>query len=248
MAKKPRTPDPPRRVQAPQRRHAPRRGLSPERRRALLLYGGAAGGLIALAVVLVFVLGNKGSSEAANPASIAATMRAAGCQYKDVAAEPGVHIQTATQVVTYNTYPPTSGTHHPVPAIWGNYSQPVDPRQAVHNMEHGGVVIWYGPQISEAERKKIDDFYNASPNAMLVTPIEPAAKYVKYPAHKGLTTQIALTAWTAGIKDNEVVNARGVVAICPRFNEKAFTAFRDTMRGHGPESGRFPVDSLKPGS
>lgn len=246
MAKKPRTPDPPRRVQAPQRRHAPRPGLSPERRRALLLYGGAAAGLIALAVVLVVVLGNKGSSEAANPAAIAATMRAAGCQYKDVAAEPGVHITTATQTVKYDTYPPTSGTHHPTPAIWGNYSQPVDPRQAVHNLEHGGIVIWYGPEISQAQRTDITNFYDESPNAMLVTPIEATAKYVKYPAHKPLTMQIALSAWTAGIENNEIVNARGVVAICPRFNEKAFAAFRDAFRGKAPE--RFPVNSLKPGT
>jgi hypothetical protein len=246
VAKKPRTPDPPRRVQAPQRRHAPRTGLSPERRRALLLYGGAAGGLIALAVVLVIVLGNRGESEAANPAAIAATMRAAGCQYKDVPAAPGTHITTATQTVTYDTYPPTSGMHHPAPAIWGNYSQPVDPRQAVHDLEHGGIVIWYGPRISDAQRTAITDFYNDSPNGILVTPIEANAKYVKYPPHKPLTTEIALSAWTAGTKDDEVVNARAVLAVCPRFDDKAFTTFRDTFRGKGPE--RFSVDSLKPGT
>ena len=48
-----------------------------------------------------------------------------------------------------------------------------------------------------------------------------------------LGDKIALTAWTQ-------------LATCTRFDEKAFSAFRDAFRGKGPE--RFPVSSLKPGT
>ena len=37
-----------------------------------------------------------------------------------------------------------------------------------------------------------------------------------------------------------------MVASCPKFDEKAFTAFRDEFRGKGPE--RFPVSILTPGT
>ena len=249
MAKKARTPNPPRPVQAPKRRKRERHGLDPERRRNLLLYGGAAAGAVALVVVLVFVLGGRGggSGGKGDPAAIAATMRAAGCQYKDVAAtSTGLHMQQEDQVITYNTYPPTSGEHHPAAVIWGAYSQPVDPRQVVHNMEHGGIVLWYGPEIPDAERRALTDFYNENPNGIVVTPLDPSPKLVKFPQHTNLTTQIALTAWTASVEGGRIEESRGVVAICPRFDRSAFTAFRDQFRGKGPE--RFSVDSLRPGT
>jgi hypothetical protein len=34
--------------------------------------------------------------------------------------------------------------------------------------------------------------------------------------------------------------------VCPTFDEKAFSAFRDAYRGKGPE--RYPVDTLTPGA
>jgi hypothetical protein len=74
MAKKTRTPAPPRKVQAPQRRTATKqRPRSPEDRRFLLMsIGFAASGLIAVAVAALFllVLNNNGSSSAVTvPAS-----------------------------------------------------------------------------------------------------------------------------------------------------------------------------------
>jgi hypothetical protein len=43
----------------------------------------------------------------------------------------------------YNSNPPTSGPHSPVAAPWGVYREPVPKEVLVHNMEHGGVVVWY---------------------------------------------------------------------------------------------------------
>jgi hypothetical protein len=246
VAKKPRTPDPPRRVQAPKQRHEPRQGLDEHRRRQLL-FGLAGSGLVGLVVVLVVILTGGKSGPAGSPQAIAATMKAAGCTLSTSKAGPSAqHITSFSQSVTYSTYPPVSGRHYYQPAIWGNYTQEVDPRQAVHNEEHGGIDLWVGPKVSAAERKQISDFYDESPNAMLVTPIEDTATGVKYPQHAAPGSKIYLTAWTVEIKNSNIVSGKNVIATCPRFNLKAFRAFRDEFRGKGPE--RFPVSSLTPGT
>jgi hypothetical protein len=187
--------------------------------------------------------------DAGDPARIVPVLEAAGCEVDAAPADEATHITGRNQVVTYQTYPPTTGRHHPVPAIWGKYSQPVDPRQVVHNLEHGGVVIWFGPQLSDADRNKLSDFYDESPNALLVTPIDEQARFVRYPPHEPLTTELALTAWTTPIDPGNASPAgrgQGVIAICPHFDRGAFVAFRDEFRGKGPE--RFPVNRLTPGS
>ena len=58
---------------------------------------------------------------------------------------------------------------------------PVDPRQAVHNLEHGGVVIWYGPDISTADREALDGFYDEDENGLIITPIPDPYPGVTYP-------------------------------------------------------------------
>jgi uncharacterized protein DUF3105 len=246
VAKKPRTPPPPRRVQAPKQRHAPRQGLD-ERRRRLILYGLAGAGFLGLVVVLgVVLLGGK-NAPAGNPAAVAATLRAAGCTLTtSKASESAQHINSPDVPVTYSSFPAVSGRHFGAPAIWGNYTQPVDPRLGVHNEEHGGIVIWVGPKVSASERQKISDFYDESPNAMLVTPIEDATKGITYPKHAAPGSKIYLTAWTVEIKKGNIVNGKNVIATCPRFNLKAFRAFRDEFRGKGPQ--RFPVSVLTPGT
>jgi hypothetical protein len=246
VPKKPRTPPPPRRVQAPKQRHAPRQGLDAARRRTVL-YGVAAAGIVALGVVLVVILAGGKNAKSGNPRAVAGTMRAAGCMLTTSKASSSTqHISSFDQSVTYSTFPPVSGRHHIQPAIWGNFTQEVDPRQAVHNEEHGGIVIWVGPKVSETERQKISNFYDESPNAMLVTPIEDTATGVKYPKHAPPDSKIYLTAWTVEIKNGNIVKGTNVIAACPRFNEKAFTAFRDEFRGKGPQ--RFRVSDLTPGT
>ena len=248
MAKKPRTPPPPRKVQAPKQRQDPHRGLDADRQKKLL-YGVAGAGLIGLVVALIVVFASGGSGKAGNPQAIAATMRAAGCTLTTSKAAPSAeHITSLspTTKVTYSTYPPVSGKHYQIPPIWNNYTQLVDPRVAVHAEEHGGIVIWVGPDVSAAERQKISDFYDESPNAILVTPIENTAVAVTYPKHGAPGSKIYLTAWTTQVKNGEVTGGTNVIATCPRFNEDAFKAFRDEFRGKGPE--RFPVSQLTPGT
>jgi hypothetical protein len=69
---------------------------------------------------------------------------------------------------------------------------------------------------------------------------------VRYPAHAKPDSKIYLTAWTVDIKNGNITEGQNVIATCPRFSEKAFSAFRDEFRGTGPE--RFPVSTLTPGT
>jgi uncharacterized protein DUF3105 len=230
MARKDRAPTPPKRPQGPRQRAAhPQR--SDDARRRLILYLVAGSGVVALvAVVAALALaGGGGGGSSSDPR---AALEAAGCTYQVTpAAKFGQHVTSLQAKVHYTTFPPASGKHYSVPAVWGYYTEPVLELQAVHNLEHGGIVISWGSDVPQAETKKIEDFYNESPNAMLAFPL---------PALRG---KIALVAWSENPNEKRGQNR---IAKCARFDEKAFKAFRDAFRGKGPE--RFPVDQLAPGS
>jgi len=148
MARKDRAPNPPKKPQAPQRRSTPSGPRDAQRRR--LLYILAATGLVGLAIVLGVVFLTGGGDK-----DLAATMESAGCQLKTVQAQVGNHsaAENATSNPKWNTDPPTSGPHFPVPAVYGEYDSPLKPAQFVHNLEHGYTVVWYR---SSAPRDQID--------------------------------------------------------------------------------------------
>jgi hypothetical protein len=52
----------------------------------------------------------------------------------------GQHLPVG-QAIPYPSYPPTSGQHSESPASWGFHTEPVVDEVAVHNLEHGGVVV-----------------------------------------------------------------------------------------------------------
>ena len=59
--------------------------------------------------------------------------------------------------VTWTTFPPASGEHWRTPAIWGFYRAALNPRQVVHNEEHGGVILWWGPQTPASTVRLVSD-------------------------------------------------------------------------------------------
>jgi hypothetical protein len=229
MARKDRAPNPPKKPQAPQRRSTPSGPRDAQRRR--LLYILAATGLVGLAIVLGVVFLTGGGNK-----DLAATMESAGCQLKTVQAQVGNHsaAENATSNPKWNTDPPTSGPHFPVPAVYGEYDSPLKPAQFVHNLEHGAVFVLYGPKVPAATVTQLSDFYNEDTTGMLLAP---------YPK---LGDKIALGAWTVP-DDFEPggTNGTAYLATCPKFDQDAFATFRDELRFRGPE--RFPPDSLQPG-
>ena len=54
----------------------------------------------------------------------------------------GQHVPEGQSVI-YNSVPAVGGPHWPAPAPWGVSDVPIPEERAVHNLEHGGVVISY---------------------------------------------------------------------------------------------------------
>lgn len=52
----------------------------------------------------------------------------------------GQHLPVG-QTIAYPAYPPTSGQHSASASTWGLHTEPVVDELAVHNLEHGGVVV-----------------------------------------------------------------------------------------------------------
>jgi hypothetical protein len=234
MARKDRAPAPPKRpVQAPQRRSTPANPADLARQKRLL-YLVAGSGVLALAVVLGIIFLAGGSDDEA------ATLAKGGCTLKSFAAVANKSdhsdVPSLTTKPKWNSFPPTNGPHYGTPAVWGSYDEPVPLVQTTHNLEHGGIVILYGKDVPDAEVEKLRDWYADDPNALIVAPLDE------------LGARIDLTAWTAPepTPGNTADRGRGYLAECTRFDEDAFSEFRDEHRGQGPE--RIPIDSLTPGS
>jgi hypothetical protein len=231
LARKPRTPPPPRRVQAPKTRKTER-----ERRGGLWLVVAA----LVLAVLgggaaYLFLLRDDESREE----SVAEAMRAAGCTFRTFPGlAAGTHISDPEATPDeWNSFPPTSGPHFGQWVIWGDYEDPVRLAEAVHNLEHGGIVMYYGDDVPESEVAAVRRFYRDDPTAMLLSPLP------------RLGDKIALTAWYAPLQEGEdqlAGTSQGILAECPRFDENAFEAFREAYRFQGPE--RIPPESLQPGT
>jgi len=169
-------------------------------------------------------------------------MLAAGCTYRDVAPLPpkdrvNYHndVPTLSTKVKWSTFPPSGGGHYGLWAVWGFYTDPVNPRQVVHNEEHGAVVIWWGPKVPAATVAKLQAFYQEEPTGMFGTPIA------------GLGDKIALTAWTGDPARYYRNGYYGIghIAVCRGYDPKAFRVFRDAFRGHGPEG--IPLSDDAPG-
>jgi hypothetical protein len=112
------------------RRIDARRGGSPIDMRLLIVGGVLVLGAIVLVIVLLFGGGGDGSR--------------VGTRMVD---EGATHVSQG-EVPNYRSRPATSGPHWNLgdgvaPVYWRVYTSPVPEPAAVHNLEHGGIVIWY---------------------------------------------------------------------------------------------------------
>jgi hypothetical protein len=245
--KKPRTPPPPtRRPQGPKERkdgkRKPAAAATTADRNRMLLYAFSAAGIVGLVVVIAVVALAGGGGAKANVKQVSSLMAAANCTFKSVKGyvPPGqhTHVNSLTAKLPWNTSPPSNGQHYPEWAVWGFYTVPVNPRQVVHNEEHGGVVLWWGPKVPQTTVAKLQSLYDSDGTGMFGTP------------YAQLGSKVAITAWTGNPSHYQQDGdfGTGHIAICPHYTaatEKAFVAFRDAFRGHGPEG--IPLSQDKPG-
>jgi hypothetical protein len=242
---------PKRTVQAPKVRPKDRRA-----RPSWLLIALAASGLVGLvAVIAVVALTRGGGSGDATPASADAAMVAAGCTVRTVPPLSFLpnhgSVPTESTPVRWNTFPPAAGAHFGTPAVWNFYRTPVNPRSVVHNEEHGGVVLWWGPKTPASTVDALERFYQDDPEAMVGTPLDPNTPGITFAGvpNANLGSRVAITAWTINSPANYFENGNlgvGHVAVCGTFDEDAFAKFRDAYRGKGPEG--IPASFNQPGT
>ncbi len=234
MARKDRTPKPPR-VQAPQQRRSSASaagGAELLKRQRMILYAIAASGVVALAVVLgIVLLGAGGGGGDAQ-----SVLTSHGCTLQTVKAitnkSDHSDVPTPETKVHYNTFPPSNGLHYGQTIIFGSYTEPLQEQLLVHNLEHGGVAIQWGSKIPADQVEKIRSWYQDDPDGLVLAPL---------PA---LGNKISLAAWqdtTPGVGDKGL----GRVAKCSTFDGKTFDAFLTAYGFQGPEP--FPRDALAPG-
>lgn len=105
----------------------------------LLAIGGIL--LLGVAILLVFVLFGGGGNT--DPGTT-------GLRQADAGA---THIADGTQGTGYTSAPATSGPHWSSadsPGPWGVYPTAQAQERTLHNLEHGGIVIWYQPALLAA--------------------------------------------------------------------------------------------------
>lgn len=225
MAKKTSVPAPPRPVQAPRKRVDP----GPSKRRYLILAGVAALLILAIAALAAFAPRLGGSADAK------AAMREAGCSYRIYPATTSKHV-AETEKVKYNSFPPTNGDMTDEMVVFGFYAEPVDDKQLVHNLEHGAIAIQFGPAVAPATIAQLEALYREDPTGVVVAQLP------------SLGDKIAVAAWNAPTPSQGAGKqdlGHGILALCPRFDQKAFETFVDKHRYQGPE--RMPRETLEPG-
>jgi hypothetical protein len=198
-----------------------------------MLYLIGATGIAALAIVLAMLVLRGGDKDQQTG------LESAGCTLQSFPALPNVpdhsDVPTLTTKPAWNSNPPTSGPHFGEWVVWGAYEEEVPLVKSVHNLEHGGVVIHYGPQVPQAEVEKLRTFYGDDPNGLLVAPLTSNGD------------EITLSAWTApDAATGTTDRGRGWLARCTAFDEDAFSAFIEAHRFKGPE--RIPPEQLAPGA
>ena len=78
----------------------------------------------------------------------------------------------------------------------GVYTKPIPSERAVHNMEHGGVIVWYNCRTARKTltQTQCDELYR---NLYSTTqPLIDAGKEIVVSNYTGMNHIIALTAWT----------------------------------------------------
>ena len=115
---------------------------------------------------------------------------------------------------TYEVDPPAGGPHLASPANPGFYTGAKIPADGnlVHAMEHGFVVLWVHPDLSEEKMGEVEDLSDRFGRELIV---------VERP---GLTGEVAVTAWHRRLLCGELVAAK--VAL-----------FTSEYKDQGPEKG-----------
>jgi len=123
-------------------------------------------------------------------------------------AQGNTHIETGQpNTFAYNSTPPTSGPHYGSLAPWGVQTGPVPYEYLLHNLEDGGIVIYYQcaedcPDIRDQLAAIVEPYERNGQHVVLV-PNDPTWTD-GVARHQDMGTPIAVTAWTRMISMDTV--------------------------------------------
>lgn len=155
---------------------------SPWRRRAWtggIVLGGLILAILGLRAAGVFEPGANVDLNAARPAP----EERVGMKMPD---QGNGHLPDS-QRFTYNSTPPTSGSHWQSAASWGIKDSQEPNERTTHNLEHGGIVIAYRPSLATEEVTKLKSLVRGVSGKYRKIVLEPYQQLTDAP--------IALTAW-----------------------------------------------------
>lgn len=187
----------------------------------------AIGGVLLVGVILIVLVVAMGG--APNP-NAGVTQPNDGGEHID----DGTDCRAATAPCgpdPYSSVPATSGPHWgATPANWGAYSTPLPESQVIHNLEHGGIVIWYDPAL--LEDAAVDEL-TSYVEGQVDTGIGGRFKFILSPwsGEEDLGGALALTAWRQ-------------LLILEAFDMDAVRAFADAnylRRAPEPNGGPAPA-------
>jgi len=173
-------------------KRSPRRTQPSANTRSILMIGGiAAVAIVGVLAALILVTGSSSTG------ATGFTAVPNGYPYPVQAIErinDRSHFPLGQTYNGYNSNPPTSGPHAAQPANWGVHDEPVAKEQAVHNMEHGGSVVWYNcnaaPALSSDDCTQLRNDLSS-----IVLPLAAAGKHILMTPYDGMDSRIALTSW-----------------------------------------------------
>ena len=114
----------------------------------------------------------------------------------------------STASIEYNSAPPTSGPHYGNTVAWGVQSTNVRYEYLLHNLEDGGVVIYYQcedacPELV-AELEALVEPYRTADRRVILTRNDPNWTLNGQQLHKDMGARIALAAWRKLLLVDEV--------------------------------------------
>ncbi|HET6643302.1 MAG TPA: DUF3105 domain-containing protein [Gaiellaceae bacterium] len=195
----------------------------------MIIFALIASGLAILGIVAAaFAFSGGGNGSGAQDAITA--LREAGCTYVSPSPQGRTHVSALPKGFKANSVPRSSGPHSPQTIIYGAYTDEVPELNAVHNLEHGAVILYYGPRVPASTVDSMVGFYNEDPDGLIVS------------KHPNLGGDVAFVSWAH-------------VARCPKFEDDLAQKFVDEFAFKGPEScksdieqGCYRKELMKPGS
>jgi hypothetical protein len=189
----------------------------------LLVIGGV---LLVGVILLVLVLVLGGGPSADVGVQLADDGQAHVAQGTDCRAPATGTQQQECGADPYSSVPAASGPHWDGPANWGVYSTPLIETQLIHNLEHGGIVVWYDPDAADAAQ--VDEL-SRYVTTQVSSGISGRFKFVLSPwgGAEELPSPIVATAWRHLLELDEVDTA-------------ALDAFTREHYGRSPEPNGGP--------